>query len=42
MWKDLIRIDAEPATDDVLALAHSQAHIQKVKDTVNSDKHIKG
>ena len=30
LWKDLVRIEAIPATNDVLALAHSQAHIQKV------------
>jgi acetoin utilization deacetylase AcuC-like enzyme len=27
IWKSLIRVDAIPATDDILALAHSQAHI---------------
>ena len=42
MWKDLIRIDAIPATDEQLALAHTAQHIQKVKDTVNSDKTTKG
>ena len=42
MWKDLIRIDAIPATDEQLALAHTAQHIQKVKETVNSDKTVKG
>lgn len=31
-----------PAEDEVLALAHSHTHIKKVKDTIYSDKTVKG
>jgi acetoin utilization deacetylase AcuC-like enzyme len=34
IWSQLVRIDAVPASDDTLALAHTQSHIQKVKDTL--------
>jgi acetoin utilization deacetylase AcuC-like enzyme len=27
VWDSLVRIDAIPATDDILALAHSKEHI---------------
>ena len=37
-----MRIDACPATDDVLALAHSSTHIQKVKDTIYNNKTVRG
>lgn len=42
LWKDLVRIDAIPAEDHVLAMAHSLAHIEKVRNTIYSDKTVKG
>lgn len=38
----MIRIEAVPATDEVLSLAHSKNHIQKVRETIYSDKTVKG
>lgn len=38
----MVRVEAIPADDDVLAMAHSRAHIQKVRNTIFSDKTVKG
>ena len=42
LWDDLIRIDAEPAEDEDLLLAHPQDHIDKVKDIIYNNKTKKG
>ena len=42
LWNKLTRIQIEVATDQQLALAHSQSHIKKVRDTIYSDKLAKG
>ena len=38
----MVRIDAIPASDDDLALAHSETHIDKVRETINDSKTVKG
>ena len=42
LWKNLVRIEAIPAEDDVLAMAHTHTHIEKVRNTIYSDKTVKG
>mmetsp|Transcript_11092 Transcript_11092/g.18594 ORF Transcript_11092/g.18594 Transcript_11092/m.18594 type:complete len:139 (-) Transcript_11092:1244-1660(-) len=42
LWSSMIRIDAVPASDQDLALAHPKTHIDKIKNTIYSDKSIKG
>ena len=42
LWDTLIRIDAYPAEDKDLQLAHTDSHIAKVKETIYSDKTVKG
>ena len=42
LWSSLKRIDCYPAEDEDLLLAHPESHVQKVKDTIYSDKTKKG
>jgi acetoin utilization deacetylase AcuC-like enzyme len=42
IWNDLVRIDCIPALDEDLALAHSKSHIEKIQETIYSDKTNKG
>ena len=42
LWNKLTRVEAIPAEDHVLALAHTESHIEKVRNTIYSDKTVKG
>ena len=42
IWDDLQRVEAVPASDEDLLLAHTQSHVDKIRETIYDTRMNKG